>query len=118
MQKLINKLDDKLIKTYVAFKYSKALKLGACALCLSLLIVPESTFADTGVNGTAGLDGMVKEAESIFNNKLMKMAITASGLGSIGYSIFGGFRIAPLLTGIGIIAFQILYSSYIKGAFA
>lgn len=117
MQKLIKKLDDKLIRIYVRLGNNDALKACVVLLFLSVLIMPESAFADNAVGGAAGLDEMVKQADSIFNKKLMQMAMFGTGIASIAYALFGGFRLTPFITGIGIIVFQILYSTYLKSAF-
>lgn len=113
MKKFITKVHDKAVGLYVKASASRNLKACLGWFAISLIVLPQIASA-AGIDGMAGIDELVTQSDDLFNGKLMKITINAVGLGAIVWAFIGGFKIMPLLVGIGIIAFQALYSSYVK----
>jgi len=112
-QKFITRLHDKAVELYVKASGSRNLKACLGLFAISIIVLPPIANA-AGIDGMAGIDELVKQSDDLFNGKLMKITINAVGLGAIVWAFIGGFKIMPLLVGIGIIAFQALYSTYVK----
>ena len=117
MKTLITQLNDKAVGFYVKASNSRNLKACLGWFAISILLFPQIASA-AGIDGMAGIDELVKQSDELFNGKLMKITINAVGLGAIVWSFIGGFKIMPLLVGIGIIAFQALYGTYVKKVLA
>jgi hypothetical protein len=117
MKNLITKLHDKAVGIYIKASGSRNLKACLGWVAISLIVLPQIANA-AGIDGMAGIDELVTQSDTLFNGKLMKITINAVGLGAIVWAFIGGFKIMPLFVGIGIIAFQALYSSYVKKVMA
>lgn len=112
-QRLITRLHDKAVGFYVKASGSRNFKACLGWVAISVIVLPQIANA-AGIDGMAGIDELVKQSDDLFNGKLMKITINAVGLGAIVWAFIGGFKFMPLLVGIGIIAFQALYSTYVK----
>ncbi len=82
---------------------------------LSSLVAFESALA--AKDNDAAMKTIVTSSKSIFQGDLLQVALTGGGLMAIIYSLMSGLKVAPLLGGIGLIAFQAIYNGYITSYF-
>ena len=88
---------------------------------LSFMAVSAVVYADTalaaGKNDEA-MKGMVDSAKSIFGGSGTQIVLNMGGVAAIMYALIGGFRIGPLIGGIGLLIFNALYFGYLNTLFA
>jgi predicted class III extradiol MEMO1 family dioxygenase len=100
------------MKNFITKYYNKA----------SMLVLTSSLFVYDVANAAtkdnaAAMKKLVETSDSIFAGDLLQVALTIGGVGAMTWSMISGFRAAPLIGGFGIIAFNLLYSTYLKSYF-